>query len=76
MTEEDAFAWVRRVGGALLHNGRDPDGERAWVAVVRTPGPAGRRGKLVVAFGHSVVAAARAAQDEFDRQWEQLSALH
>ena len=75
-TAEEARRWIRAVGGQVLRNPeRDPAGE-GWVALVRTPAPPGRRGKLIVAFGPTFVDATAAAERSFTEHLETAGSVH
>jgi hypothetical protein len=76
MTEEEALRWMRDVGGTLFHNKRQSGGENAWVAMVRTPQCEGRAGKIILAFGESLGAAAKAAASKWEELWVEISSLH
>ena len=76
MGTEEALAWLREVEGRLYRSGPDPGGRTAWVAVVRTPGAPGRRGKLIVALGESLEEAADTALVQWERLWRALGPVH
>jgi len=73
---EEAVAWLREVEGRLYRSGPDADGRCAWVAVVRTPGRTGERGKLIIAVGDTLEEAAASAEVEWQRLWSALGPLH
>ena len=70
MSNEEAIAWLRQVEGQLYRNNHHPRGVEAWVAVVRTPRAAGRRGKLIVALGGTMEEAASAAAGQWEAVWQ------
>jgi hypothetical protein len=77
MTQEQAISWLQQVGGALYHSRRSQAGHAAWVAVVRTPWTGPRRGKLIIAMGSTMQEAAAAAEDQWQKFWQDPSdALH
>ena len=76
MSSEEAIAWLRQVDGQLYRNQRHPSGREAWVAVVRTPRAAGRRGKLIVALGGTMEEAANAAAGQWEAVWQSYGAAH
>lgn len=76
MSEDEAREWIRQVRGSLYHNGQDPEGENAWVALVRAPAAAGRAGKLILAFGPTLTHAAEAAECEWQRLWQGFGPTH
>ena len=76
MGTEEALAWLHEVEGQLYRSGPDGGGRRAWVAVVRTPGPPGRRGKLIVALGDSLEEAAGTALEHWQRLWRALGSVN
>lgn len=69
MGADEAVAWLREVEGRLYRSGPDTTGRTAWVAVVRTPGHAGARGKLIIAVGATLEEAASSAEVEWRRLW-------
>jgi len=73
---ESAIAWLRDVEGRLYRSGPDAAGDSAWVAVVRTPGASGSRGKLIIALGDTLEAAAGAAEAQWQRLWSALGPVH
>jgi hypothetical protein len=73
---DEAVAWLREVEGRLYRSGPDAEGRSAWVAVVRTPGPAGGRGKLIISFGDTLAEAATAAEVQWREVWRALGPLH
>jgi len=66
---EEAIAWLRDVEGRLYRSGPDASGRTAWVAVVRTPGRAGARGKLIIALGETLEDAAASAEEQWQKLW-------
>ena len=75
MTQDEALRWLKHVDGSIFHNS-EIDDENAWVAVVRTPAPQGRTGKIILAFGESLSAAAAAAEHEWHTLWQSFGARH
>jgi len=75
MTEEQAQAWLKQVKGNVYRNSR-PYEDDAWVAVVRTPAVSGNVGKIIVAFGESLVSATGAAEEQWQEIWGRISSLH
>ena len=76
MTQDEALRWLNQVDGSIFHNS-EIDDENAWVAVVRTPAPRGSQtGKIILAFGETLSAAAAAAEDEWQTLWESFGATH
>jgi hypothetical protein len=73
---EEAMAWLREVEGRLYRSGPDASGRSAWVAVVRTPGRGGARGKLIIALGETLEGAAASAAEQWQRLWRGLGPLH
>jgi hypothetical protein len=73
---EEALLWLREVEGRLYRSGPDAGGRSAWVAVVRTPGAPGQRGKLIVALGDTLEEAAGAALAHWQRLWRALGSVH
>jgi hypothetical protein len=73
---DEAMAWLRQVEGRLYRSGPDPEGRTAWVAVVRTPGAGGSRGKLIIAVGATLEEATGSAEEQGQRLWQALSPLH
>ena len=76
MGTDEAVAWLREVDGRLYRSGPDGVGRSAWVAVVRTPGAGGARGKLIIAFGDTLAEAASAAEVQWRELWTALGPLH
>ena len=76
MTPEEALGWLRQVKGQLYHNKPHPSGNRAWVAVVRTPRNGTHNGKLIVALGPSMEEAAAAAENQWQALWHKMSQTH
>lgn len=76
MTADEAAAWLRQVGGELYRTPPSYGEGQAWVAVVRSPAKAGRRGPLIVALGGSVQEATSAAAQQWRELWQRLSAIH
>lgn len=76
MGTEEAMAWLREVEGRLYRSGPDASGRSAWVAVVRTPGRGGARGKLIIALGETLEGAAASAEEQWQRLWRELGPLH
>lgn len=74
MTPEQALSWLQQVGGALYHSRNAEPGPTAWVAVVRTPWTGARRGKLIIALGSTMQEAAVAAEDQWQKLWQEPSA--
>ena len=74
MTQEQAILWLQQVGGALYHSPRSEGGQTTWVAVVRTPWTGARRGKLIIALGSSMQEAAAAAEDQWQKLWQEPNA--
>jgi len=70
------MAWLREVEGRLYRSGPDASGRTAWVAVVRTPGRGGTRGKLIIALGQTLEAAAASAEAQWRKLWRGLGPLH
>jgi hypothetical protein len=73
---DEAMAWLRQVEGRLYRSGPDPAGRTAWVAVVRTPGAGGARGKIIIAVGSTLEEAASSAEAQWQRLWQSLGPLH
>ena len=73
---EEALAWLREVEGRLYRSGPDSGGQGAWVAVVRTPGAPGERGKLIIALGETLEEAASAAEAQWQRLWRAFGPAH
>jgi hypothetical protein len=73
---EEAIAWLREVEGRLYRSGPDACGRVAWVAVVRTPGQPGARGKLIIALGETLEDAAASAEAQWQKLWRTLGRLH
>jgi hypothetical protein len=46
------------------------------VAVVRTPGRTGARGKLIIALGETLEAAAASAETQWQKLWSALGPVH
>ncbi len=76
MGADEAMAWLREVEGRLYRSGPNSAGRSAWVAVVRTPGLAGARGKLIIAVGTTLEEAAACAEAQWQRLWTALGPLH
>lgn len=76
MSAQEAIEWLREVEGRLYRSGPDPSGRSAWVAVVRVPGRAGARGKLVIAIGETLEEAATSAEEQWQRLWSDLGPVH
>ena len=76
MTAEEAISWLHQVGGELYQSGHAGEGRTAWVAVVRTPRLADRRGKLIIALGSTMLEATAAAEDQWQKLWRDLGAVH
>jgi hypothetical protein len=76
MSQVEAQDWIDQVGGVVYHNEESDEPENAWVAVVRTPGPGGQAGKIILAFGESPEDATGAAEEQWDEIWDGLSAIH
>ena len=76
MGTEEALRWLSEVEGSLYRSGPDAGGRSAWVAVVRTPGAPGRRGKLIVALGDTLEEAADTALAHWQRLWRALGPIH
>jgi hypothetical protein len=72
VTPEQAVSWLQQVGGALYHTPNTEEGRTAWVAVVRTPWTGARRGKLIIALGRTLQEAAAAAEDQWQKCWQDL----
>ena len=70
MTPDQALSWLQQVGGELYHSRKAEPGNTAWVAVVGTPAPGARRGKLIIALGATMQEAASAAEDQWQRLWD------
>ena len=68
--------WLREVEGRLFRSGPDELGRSAWVAVVRAPGRAPVRGKLIIAMGDTLEQAATAAETQWQLLWSALGPLH
>ena len=75
MTQNEALRWLKQVDGSIFHNS-EIDDENAWVAVVRTPAPQGKAGKIILAFGETLSAAAAAAEEEWETLWESFGVTH
>jgi hypothetical protein len=73
---EEALSWLREVEGRLYCSGPDASGRSAWVAVVRTPGAPGARGKLIIALGDTLEEAAGTALAQWQRLWRALGPVH
>ena len=69
MKQQQALCWLKQVDGTVFHNKKEPEGDNAWVAVVRTPSAPGRAGKIIMAFGETLETAAIAAESEWDKIW-------
>lgn len=76
MGTEEALSWLREVEGRLYRSGPDPGGHSAWVAVVRTPGAPGGRGKLIIALGDTLEEATGTALTQWQRLWRALGPVH
>jgi hypothetical protein len=76
MTPEQAMSWLQQVGGELYQSRHADKGRTAWVAVVRTPQLAARRGKLIIALGSTMLEATAAAEDQWQKLWQDLGAAH
>ena len=76
MTPEQAIQWLEQVGGELYQSRNTGEDRTAWVAVVRTPRLAGRRGKLIIALGASMLEATVAAEDQWQKLWQELRTTH
>jgi len=70
------MTWLREVEGRLYRSGPDASGRTAWVAVVRTPGRSGARGKLIIALGETLEAAAASAEAQWQKLWRGLGPVH
>ena len=73
MNQDQALRWLQQVDGSIFHNS-ETESENAWVAVVRTPAHSGRTGKIILAFGDTLSAAAEAAEQEWETLWESFGA--
>jgi len=73
---DEVVAWLREVEGRLYRSGPDATGRSAWVAVVRTPGRGGARGKLIIAVGATLEEAATSAEVEWRKLWGALGPVH
>jgi len=73
---DEAMAWLRQVEGRLYRSGPDATGRSAWVAVVRTPGAGGARGKIIIALGATLEEAAASAEAQWRQLWQALGPLH
>jgi len=76
MTAEQAMSWLQQVGGELYQSRHTDAGHTAWVAVVRTPWLAARRGKLIIALGSTLQEATAAAEDQWQKLWQDLGGAH
>ena len=76
MTPEQAMSWLQQVGGELYQSRHADKGRTAWVAVVRTPQLAARRGKLIIALGSTMLEATAAAEDQGQKLWQDLGSAH
>ena len=76
MTPEQAMSWLQQVGGELYQSRHADKGRTAWVAVVRTPQLAARRGKLIIALGSTMLEATAAAEDQWQKLWQDLGSAH
>ena len=76
MTTEQAMNWLLQVGGELYQSPHTGEGRTAWVAVVRTPRLAERRGKLIIALGATMLEATTAAEAQWQQLWQGLGSLH
>ena len=76
MGTQEAMDWLREVEGRLYRSGPDAMGRTAWVAVVRTPGRGGARGKLIIALGETLEGAAASAEEQWRKLWRALGPLH
>lgn len=76
MTPEQAIDWLQQVGGELYQSRHTGEGRTAWVAVVRTPRLAERRGKLIIALGATMLEATAAAEDQWRKLWREIGAIH
>jgi hypothetical protein len=76
MTPEQAIRWLEQVGGELYQSPHTAEGRTAWVAVVRTPPLAQRRGKLIIALGASMLEATVAAESQWQKLWQDLGSEH
>lgn len=70
------MTWLREVEGRLYRSGPDASGRSAWVAVVRTPGRPGARGKLIIALGETLEDAAASAEEQWRKLWREMGPLH
>ncbi|MCL4683672.1 hypothetical protein KJ059_02860 [Myxococcota bacterium] len=76
LSAEDAERWMRAVGGALVRTPAPRDGGERWLALVRTPGAATTRSRLIVGLGETPTTATRMAQRAWDEIWRTLSETH
>ena len=76
MTPEQAMSWLQQVGGELYQSRHAGEGRAAWVAVVRTPQLAERRSKLIIALGSTMLEATAAAEDQWQKLWQELGTAH
>ena len=76
LTEREALGWLRQVDGSVYRDRHQGDANNAWVAVVRTPSANGRAGKIILAFGESLLDAAGAAEAEWQRCWSSMGVTH
>lgn len=76
METDEAIGWLREVRGQLYRNRPHPNGQNAWVAVVRTPRRGLRNGRLIIALGDTMEDAARAARGQWRRLEFARATLH
>ena len=76
MTPEEALGWIKQVNGVIYHNKDEIDADNTWVAVVRTPSAGPKVGRIILAFGESLDAAAGAAEAQWDQIWDGLTSIH
>ncbi len=76
MTREQAVAWMQQVNGRLYHTPKRTEKPGAWVAVVQVPAAGTRSSGLIIALGGSPTEATRAAEQQWQTQWDDLSTLH
>ena len=75
MTHSEALRWIEQVDADVFFNEQE-DFDNGWTAVVRTPQRPGEPEKVILAFGESLLAAASAAEEQWQQLWETLSRTH
>ena len=76
VTDLEAQGWLERVGARVLHHPEKEGSSRAWATLICTPAASGRRSKIILTFGRSLVAATQAAEARWHEVWDELSDTH